>query len=449
MKTVRGHMTSKSIRRLLASLLISAGPALGQPPPGHHIGPYIGPNLPSGLPTTPGWPPSGTDQFPQHPGFASGVKSAPGVDESAGMPPLFPPYLGVMPRQLPADRTTTPPASLLKAVVADRIRLLDDTKPPSKLAGVEVELTEDGGYRVTKKYEDYSSVLDDGRPRYIWDMTFYIGAGEIRVSPPAGTQPDPARPPAPPFHGLPGTSHQPLDIVIDPKDPFGFRDAQIDQLRREQQLRQMVNDGLLQRHVRERQERADEILSDESLAEMEAIIAAAGWASLQTALTVGTLVPVAGTVIEGGTAFHDQYYRTRDTLLKNGIGPAEAHRRAFLQALVVGGVAVGADLATGSVLGRLKTVAKFKAFDKSAAEFIAEAARKGQVSGKNVGLVKQGLDTAVDQAAVATGKGTIGTTTAIATTLVAGGFGGGGYRPAIAQRPAYGGNSYGANFRLP
>lgn len=442
-------MKAEPIQLALAAILMTAGCAMAQHPPPPHGGPYTGPNFPSGLPTMPGWSTS-ADPFPQLPASVSGVSSAPGVDESQGtsrMPPMVPPYLVSPPPNLPPDRNTTPPPELLKAVVADRLRLLDKTKEPSKLAGVEVELVQ-GGYRITKKYEDYSSVLDDGRPRYLWEITFYIGAGEIRVKHPDGAQPDPARPPAPPFHNLPGTQHKPLDIVIDPKDPFGFRDPHINQLRRDHQLRQIVNDGLLQLHVRERQGRADEFLSEESLAEMEGIIAAAGWASLQTALTVGTLVPVAGTVIEGGTAFHDQYNKTRDTLLKNGVSPDEANRRAFLQALVVGGVAVGADLATGSVLGKLKTVAKFKAFDKSATEFIAEAARKGKVSGKNVGLAKQGVDTGIDQAVIATGKTTIGTTTAIANTLIAGGFGGGGYRPAIAQRPTYGGNSYGARFRL-
>ncbi len=126
----------------------------------------------------------------------------------------------------------------------------------------------------------------------------------------------------------------------------------------------------MEQHQREQRERKEEVLSDESIAAMEETIAAAGWASLDTALTVGTVVPVAGTVIAGGTAFHQQYNKTRDTLLKNGISPAEAHRRALLQALVVGGVAVGADIATGSVLGKLKTVAKFKAFDKSKIDFI-------------------------------------------------------------------------------
>lgn len=448
-------MKAKPIQTVVAALLLTAGMAAAQHPPGPHGVPYTGPNFPSGLPPTPGWPMSPNDPFPQPPASVSRVKSAPGVEEGQGtstMPPMLPSYLTDQRREIPADRNTTPPQSLLKQVVADRIRLTDTAKPPSKLAGVEVEVTQ-GGYRVTRKYEDYSRVLSDGRPAYLWEVTTFVGEGEIRVSLPDDARPEPPRPPSPPFlHGPHDTppAHKPREIAVDPKDPFGLLDPATDRLRRENHLRQIVNDGLMERHLREQRERGDALLTDESLAEMEAIIAAAGWAGLQTALTVGTLVPVAGTVIEGGSAFHDQYYKTRDALLKNGVSAAEAHRRAFLQALVVGGVAVGADLATGSVLGKLKTVARFKAFDKSAAEFIAEAARKGKVSGRNVGLVKQGVDTGIDQAVVATGKTTLGTTTAIAGTLIAGGFGGSsGNRPAIAQRPTYGGNSYGARFRLP
>jgi hypothetical protein len=449
-------MKAQPIQTVLAAILMTAGIAAAQHPTGPHgVGPYGGPQFPSALPATPGWPASTSDPFPQLPASVSGVKSAPGVEENQGtsrMPPMQPPYMVSPPPNLPPDRNTTPPPEEVKAVVADRLRQADQTKPPGKLTGVEVELVQ-GGYLVTKKWEDYSAVLPDGRPAYLREDTYFVAENDVRVTQPSGTQPEPPRPPSPPFthgpHDTPPT-HKPREIAINPKDPFGLLDPAMDQLRRENQLRQVINDSLLEKHVREQRERADSVLSDESIAEMEAIIAAAGLAGLQTALTVGTLVPVAGTVIEGGTAFHDQYFKTRDTLLKNGVSPAEAHRRAFLQALVVGGVAVGADLATGSVLGKLKTVAKFKAFDKSATEFIAEAARKGKVSGKNVGLVKQGLDTGVDQAVVATGKTTIGTTTAIAGTLTAGGFGGGGgYRPAIAQRPSYGGNTYGARFRLP
>jgi len=221
-------------------------------------------------------------------------------------------------------------------------------------------------------------------------------------------------------------------------------------LRRDAHWRNVVNDGLIKQHVQTERERAGELLSEESIATMEEIIAAAGWASLDTALTVGNYMPVAGTVITGGTAFYDQYFKTRDTLLKNGIAPDEAHRRALLQALVVGGVAVGADLATGAVLSKLKAVAKIKAINTRVGGYIDDAARQGKIGAGGKELAKQGVDIAVDNTAVAAGKTTVGATTAIATTIAAGGFGGaGGSRPAIAQRPVYGGSPYGARFRIP
>jgi len=369
------------------------------------------------------------------------------------MAPLLPSYLAEPPRGIPAERTTTAPPSLLKQVVANRIRLADTAKPPSKLAGVDVEFAQ-GGYLVTRKYEDYSRVLSDGRPAYLWEVTTFVSESEVRVKQPDGTPPEPPRPPSPPFHtpqdGTPPATHPPKDFTINPKDPFGLLDPNMDQLRKEAHLRKVVNDHLMEQHQREQRARKEEVLSDESIAAMEEIIAAAGWASLDTALTVGTVVPVAGTVIAGGTAFHQQYNKTRDTLLKNGINPAEAHRRALLQALVVGGVAVGADIATGSVLGKLKTVAKFKAFDKSKIDFIEDAARKGRLSGENVELAKKGADAVVDNVIVATGQTTVGTGTTIANSLIGGGFGRStGNRPAIAQPPRSGGNSYGVHFRLP
>jgi hypothetical protein len=442
-------MKAKPIRAALAAILVAAGPALAQHPPGAH-GPAIGPNLPSGLPATPGWPSPG-DPFAQQPRPVIGAPSAPGVVENQGTPPLLPPNLAGTQREIPAGRTTTPPASLLRQVVADRIRLTDDTKPPSKLAGVDVELAT-GGYLVTKKYEDYSSVLPDGRPRYLWEVSYFVGEGDIQVRQPTDVRPDPPRPPSPPFHTLPGTptDGKPREVVVDPKDPFGLLDPHMDQLRRDAHWRNVVNDGLLKQHIQAERERAGELLSDESIAAMEEIIAAAGWAGLETALTVGNYMPVAGTVIGGGTAFYDQYFKTRDTLLKAGIAPDEAHRRALLQALVVGGVAVGADLATGSVLNKLKAVAKFKTATGRIGEYIDDAARKGRIGAGGKELAKQGVDIAVDNAAVAAGKTTVGTTTAIATTIAAGGFGGaGGSRPAIAQRPTYGGSPYGARFRIP
>jgi len=56
----------------------------------------------------------------------------------------------------------------------------------------------------------------------------------------------------------------------------------------------------------------------------------------------------------------------------------------------------------------------------------------------------------VDNVIVATGQTTVGTGKAIANSLIGGGFGRStGNRPAIAQPPRSGGNSYGVHFRLP
>ncbi|MBU0751110.1 MAG: hypothetical protein KJ787_09990 [Gammaproteobacteria bacterium] len=345
------------------------------------------------LPVNPGMPAfSYQDLPPLQPDIGAAAKSMPAGEfaspllahSSAPMPPLFPKGAPI-----PPDRTTAPPASIALKVVEDRIRLTEQTAPPKKLSGVEVAIAK-GGYLVTRKYEDYSATLSDGRPAYLWEMTTFVSEDEVRVKTPVDSRPpekpatQPLTPPAarpavadkdtrppiptppkppqplqdkPPTKPSPGDAKtllgldeikfkQPVTVEPVPIKPAEFRDIN-DPKALEQRLREISAsfDGTV---IHDR-------FSDESVAMMEEVMAAAGKAGLDTGLAVGSFVPVAGTVIMAGQTFAQQYQKTRDTLLKAGIDPDIAHQKALLQATAVTGVAIGVDLATGSVAGKLKT----------------------------------------------------------------------------------------------
>jgi len=385
-------MKAQPIQAALAAILMTAGIAAAQHPPGPHgVGPYGGPQFPSGLPATPGWPASTSDPFPQLPASVSGVKSAPGVDETRGtsiMPPLRPRYLSEPQPEIPPDRITKPPASLLKQVVADRIRLTDASKPPSKLAGVEVELTQ-GGYLVTKKYEDYSRVLSDGRPAYLWEITTFVSERDVRVTQPEGTQPDSSRRPADP---PPTTKRDPDPQAIKFNEPL----APVTVVIQPRDIAEAKDPAALKHKIEETSKTFQgtvihDQFSTETIVELEGLMAAAGQAGLETGLTVASVLPVSGTVITTGRAFQEQYQKTYDTLLKNGTSATDAHRQAFLQAATVAGVTAGVDLATGSIASKLKPFIRNP---------IMDSARRSKLwSEGGLTAVGQATDTATELAA--------------------------------------------------
>lgn len=272
-----------------------------------------------------------------------------------------------------------PSPAELKRIVAEHARQTGKTREGDE---VSVEIAK-GGYLVTRKYADPTSRC------CIWEFTFFVGDNEI-----SGKQPDPpateaTRPPA-----LPPSGHErdarpdsdklkfnePLKL-----DPIIVKPGDIAELNNpadlEKKLREVSFEGTL----------IQDEFSAETRAVMEEIMAAAGQATLETGLTVGSVLPVAGTVIATGRAFSEQYNKTRDVLLKNGVSPADAHQQALLQATVVAGMAAGTDLATGSVLGKLKAIIRNP--------LLQSAVRDKNWSKEAAKRLGQGVDTGVDVAA--------------------------------------------------
>lgn len=424
----------KKIQAALAATLMAAQMAAAQHPPSHGD-PFAG--RPYAPPVTPGFP-----SFPQPDivapqlGVTSGVKSAPGIEERPTVTPHdttapMPRYLMGGGREIPSARTTTAPPSLLLAMVADRIRHADNAKPPSKLAGVDVALSK-GGFLVTKRYEDYSRTLADGRPAYLWEVTAFVSADEVRVKipdggqPPVGTPPPPKPvapdPPVRPPQGTPenvlkdvlkyGEPVRVEPVTIHPRDMFESNDPQALARR----LRE-VSDSFRGTVIEDR-------FSDETVAMMEEVMAEAGRAGLNAGLTAASFVPVAGTVIMAGTTFSEQYKKTRDTLVTAGIDPAEAHRQAILQAAAVTGVAVGVDIATGAIADKLKKFIRSPIVDSALHD-----KQWREESAKRLG---QAVDAGSDLLLTAGG------------TVLKGGLDAGG--SGVTQPPAFGGDRNGLYF---
>lgn len=430
-----------------------AASAWAQHPHGH--GTPTNPALIPTLPVTPTWP-SDAFKTPAQPGTANLSIEAPGVArDRRELPPFHPGNLAGPQGTIPRDQEVTPTPEDLKRIVAERVRMISNDNLPSEMIQVEVEVVA-GGYRITKTYPD-RALHPDGTPKAIWQHTYYVGTGDILVNHPPGTPPEPAHPALLPPHGHGGPIHPDLyklrDIPINLRDPHGLFDPGLDKLRREAKFRDVINRQKWDEAQRENREKHSGPFAEVSLDEVRDIFAAAGVAGLETVLTVGPYVPGIGTVVVGGAAFRDQYYKTRDTLLKHGVDEQEASRRALLQALTVAGVAVGTDLATGAALSKLKGLAKFKQALDGSDKLLQDAVTKGRLTEAGGKLAKVGRDALVDTTitTTATTAATIAgkAVPAIATSLTAG-----GYTPAVGgrpatQRPVPGGRPYGAYFRLP
>lgn len=417
---------ARSLSLLLAALL-AAGTAAAQ----HPHGSLGGPNFPAEQ-MQPPLPPA---QNLLHGGRDN-------VPRISGVAPPPPGLIDAVP-QLPENRTTTPPPHLLRRIVADRIRLLDQPKKETTLDTVEVEIVP-GGYLVTKEYTDHTP-----RVPWHWSHQEFVPADHVRVLQPHGTVYDPMRPPLPTF----ADDGKPL-IFIDPGDPFGLNDPHLRRLREEKQWQESINEILRGQMIRDKEREAQRLLSDRNLLEMEIILTSAVEAGLLTGLEAAKLVPVLGTVVEGGTAAYEQYGKTYGLLIQAGVDPQVAQSRALLQALTVGGVAAGADLATGAILNKLKTVGRVKAFYDGIGKNAQKLAEEGRIAVQNTGRVKTVLETAADQMVIATGKGATQTVPAIAQTLAGGTSTPPGARPPAAVQhfganPYSRGNPYGLHFYLP